>query len=214
MDADKNEIFTEDQKDILQEIMNIAFGNATADLSEIIDIYVILSVPDIKTISAENLDSYINNLIDLKKNTKIIEQKFFGEYNGSGLLVFPDINDDEISTILDHSDDINSNDSSEQVPVNEILIEIGNILIGACIGKITSLLNTYVTYSPPDIFPSDTSNKVCLSYHTDKDKTGLVMKTTFTFNEKNIEGFLLLLTNDESFDWLKKALGKFMESYL
>ncbi len=213
MNTDKNEIFTQDQKDVLQEIMNIAFGNATAELSEIIDIYVVLSVPDIKTINSENLDLYVNNLIDLKKNTKIIEQKFFGEYNGAGLLIFPDINNDEIVTLLDYSD-TDSIDYLEQVPVNEILIEIGNILIGACIGKITDLLDTYVTYSPPDIFSSDTSNKFCFSCNTDKDKTGLVMKTTFTFNGKNIEGLLLLLASNDSFDWLKKALDKFMESYL
>ena len=50
MTSQPKPIFSEEEKDILQEIMNIAFGNATADLAEVIDIYVLLSVPDIKVI--------------------------------------------------------------------------------------------------------------------------------------------------------------------
>jgi len=38
-------MITEEETDILQEIMNIAFGRAASDLAEYIDIFVILSVP-------------------------------------------------------------------------------------------------------------------------------------------------------------------------
>ncbi len=41
-------IISEEERDILQEVMNIAFGKASAELAELIDIYVVLSIPDIK----------------------------------------------------------------------------------------------------------------------------------------------------------------------
>ena len=41
-------IISDEERDILQEVMNIAFGKASAELAEVIDIYVVLSIPDIK----------------------------------------------------------------------------------------------------------------------------------------------------------------------
>ena len=38
-----NGVVSDEEKDILEEVMNIGFGNATADLAEVIDIYVKLS---------------------------------------------------------------------------------------------------------------------------------------------------------------------------
>lgn len=38
-----NIVISDYQKDILQELMNIAFGNATADLTNIIDIHIELA---------------------------------------------------------------------------------------------------------------------------------------------------------------------------
>ena len=39
--CDQNNIITDDERDILQEVINIAFGKASADLAELIDIYVV-----------------------------------------------------------------------------------------------------------------------------------------------------------------------------
>ena len=77
MGRDTSEIFSSEEKDILQEIMNIGFGNATADLAEIIDIFVELSIPDIKVIDVGGLPEYIETTIQTYDNTSIIDQKFF-----------------------------------------------------------------------------------------------------------------------------------------
>ncbi len=48
-------IITSEEIDILQEIMNIAFGTAAAELAEVINIFVELSVPFIRLIPADEL---------------------------------------------------------------------------------------------------------------------------------------------------------------
>lgn len=55
MDTKKDDTLQCDEVEILQEIMNIAFGQAAADLAEVIDIYVELSVPYIKILHATEL---------------------------------------------------------------------------------------------------------------------------------------------------------------
>ena len=43
--CDASSTLNELEKDALQEIMNISFGQAAADLSDVIDLYVTLTVP-------------------------------------------------------------------------------------------------------------------------------------------------------------------------
>ena len=92
-------------------------------------------------------------------------------------------------------------------------MEIGNILIGACVGKVSDLLDTFVTYSPPQVLEGDTNDPRYLTAHFDPLEAAIVMKTIFTFQGEDVSGYLLILTNQESVDWLRKALNGFLASY-
>jgi len=212
MNNNSPEIISDYEKDILQEIMNIAFGNATADLAEVIDIYVVLSVPDIHIVGVGDLPEYLRKSFNMKDDSSFVEQKFWGDFKGSGLLVFPDRAGNELISILDHNQH-----ETELRPIaileQEMLIEIGNILIGACVGKVANLLGTFVTYSPPQAIIGSNDSNTSLIESFDSDQSAIVMKTIFEFEKKNINGYLLILTNSESLGWLKKALNDFMESY-
>ena len=213
MNQEVNADFSEEEKDMLQEIMNIAFGNATADLAEVIDIYVMLSVPNVKAIGIGALPDYLKKTIHEDGESSIVEQKFWGNFKGSGLLVFPSGSGKDILAFLDNKESKDYTGSAADTLEKGGLLEIGNILIGACVGKISELLNTFVTYSPPQVLQGEKNKFDHLVEHFDPHQKAIVMKTIFTFKEKDISGFLLILTNHESFDWLRKALKDFMDSY-
>ncbi len=205
--------FTDDEKDILQEIMNIAFGSATADLAEVIDIFVELSVPDIKVIDIATLPDFIKGTIHTYGDTSIIDQKFWGDFAGSSLLVFPTGAARELVEMLM---DNTSHTHLEKPMVSlerESLIEIGNILIGACIGKISELLDTFATYSPPRLINDITNGYDPHMESYDPSHKAILMKTLFKFEQKDLTGLLLILTSQESIGWLKRALLAFMEQY-
>ncbi|MFH2064608.1 MAG: chemotaxis protein CheC [Pseudomonadota bacterium] len=208
-----DDIFSAEEKEILQEIMNIAFGNATADLAGVVDIYVVLSVPKIQVINIGNLPDYMRTTLKATGKTQIVDQRFWGDFNGSGFLVFPTgAGDDLISLLEDRSmEDLRS--KPKDVIEREVLTEIGNILIGACVGKMSELLNTFVTYSPPRVVTEKEGECDHLVDQFDPDQPAIVMKTVFKFKQKDVNGFLLILTNQESIGWLRKSLSEFMESY-
>jgi chemotaxis protein CheC len=212
MNTNHESIFSDEEKDILQEIMNIAFGNATADLANIIDIYVVLNVPDIHVIGMGDLPRYLDETIKLKGESSIVEQKFWGDFNGSGLLVFPDRTGKDLICILDQNQQCTL-ERPLAILEQEMLVEIGNILIGACVGKVADLLDTFVTYSPPQALTQTGQSKKALIESFDIDQSAIIMKTVFEFENKNINGFLLIITNSESIGWLRKALHAFLESY-
>jgi chemotaxis protein CheC len=213
MNQETGNKFSEDERDILQEIMNIAFGNATADLAEVVDIYVMLSIPNIQVIGIGELPSYLKKTIKDGGESSIVEQKFWGNFKGSGLLVFPSGSGQDLLAFLDDKDTIDYASTTAATLEKGGLLEIGNILIGACVGKVSELLSTFVTYSPPQVLHGRSSDYNYLIEHFDPLQTAIVMKTIFTFKEKDISGFLLILTNHESIDWLRKALHEFMDSY-
>jgi chemotaxis protein CheC len=66
-------IMSHEELDILQEIMNIAFGKATAELAEFIDIRVVLSVPDARVIYTRELPGYVQEEIRDYGDISIVE---------------------------------------------------------------------------------------------------------------------------------------------
>ena len=214
MDSSSTRIMiTEEETDILQEIMNIAFGRAASDLAEYIDIFVILSVPYIKLLRIAELPPYIQNEIAAYEKISLVEQNFWGKFKGSAFLVFPSDSGKKIlSMMLDSSDDCFESD-----PINDLeketFREVGNILIGACIGKIAELLGDVTTYSPPRVVVERSHRNIISENLFNEDDLAIVLTTVFEFNEQNISGYLFIITTQESFDWLKTALHKFVEQY-
>jgi chemotaxis protein CheC len=214
MHGDIETRFSDEERDILQEVMNIAFGRASADLAEVIDIYVVLSVPNIRVLDASEIPRYIVEQVKAYERISLVEQVFLGKFRGMAMLIFPAGAGRDLLALLDSSDgDRTSGAENMALLERETLMEIANILIGACVGKVAELLHDVVTYSPPRVAVGDTPREAAPAKLFDAYGTAILMKTVFGFEKQDISGFLFLLTNDESIDWLKTALHQFLESY-
>jgi chemotaxis protein CheC len=205
-------MITNNETDILQEIMNIAFGRAAADLAECIDIFVLLSAPDIKLLQASDLPAYISRELDQFDKISVVEQNFWGKFKGSAFLFFPAGTGRRMISLFDGGDKFLESDPIHELE-KETFLEIGNILIGACIGKIAELLGDVSTYSPPRVLVEQSRHEIVSGSLIDPDNVAIVLRTVFEFNEKNISGYLFIVTKQESFAWLKTALNKFVEQY-
>lgn len=213
MDEANNTIISDEERNILQEIMNIAFGKAAADLAEVIDIYVALSVPYIQIIKAAELPLYLKNEIKEYKKISIVEQKYWGKFKGDALLIFPTGAGKELITLLEPDRDLSYESDPIDVLERESLMEIGNILIGACVGKIAELLNDSVTYTPPRVILEDIPLESISEDQLCSNNSVILLKTVFEFKERDVNGFLFLTTSHDCIDWLKKALHGFLEQF-
>jgi chemotaxis protein CheC len=203
---------SDEEKEILQEIMNIAFGKAAAELAEIINIFVVLSVPYIEMLKANDLPEYLKTQVSAYDRISIVEQNFWGDFKGSAFLVFQASAGKELVALFDEGSadiGIESIDALEK----ETLMEVGNILIGACVGKLSELLGDAVTYSPPRVVVENSPNDVIPVSIFESDSSAIVLKTVFCFKERNVSGFLFLVTSHDSILWLKNSLMAFMEQY-
>ncbi|MGR3221165.1 MAG: chemotaxis protein CheC [Candidatus Anammoxibacter sp.] len=206
-------IVTDEEKEILQELMNIAFGKASAELAEFIDINVVLSIPYIDVLKSSDLPDYIKNELKGNDQVSILEQKYWGEFKGDALLIFPSEIANELITVLDPDRELSYESDHTDMLARESLMEVGNILVGACVGKMAELLKGQVTYTAPRMLLDNAPIGDLCKNQIDPDASVILLKTTFRFNERDVDGFLFLLTSYDSINWLKKSLREFMEQY-
>ena len=206
-------MLTDEEIEIFQEIMNIAFGKSAADLADVIDTHVVLSVPYIKIMHVSGLPDYFKDNVKDYKNISIVEQKFWGRFKGDALLVFSADAGKDLVNMLQHEEKSGFEADPVDILERETLMEVGNILIGACVGKIAELLKDVITYTPPMIIMEKHCCDAIYDSKYNPDGTAIVLKTDFSFDNGNISGFLFLVTSQESIRWLKDALRIFIEQY-
>ncbi len=206
-------VLTIDEKDILQEVMNIAFGKASADLAEVIDIYVVLNIPQIDLMNGEEFACYLQSELQEYTMINLVEQNFWGSFKGTAMLIFPSGSEKELLSVLEDDQETLLESDNIAALEKEVLLEVGNILIGACVGKIAELLEDVVTYSPPHVVTKRATDSLASNNGFGANTTAILLKTTFAFERKNIDGLLFILSSVESFQWLKEALNQFLEQY-
>jgi len=200
---------TELELDALQEIMNISFGSAAADLAEIMDIFIQLSVPHIRSVLVPDLTEYLSQNINDFKTCSVVEQKYNGDFEGVAFLVFPYGEEKELISYFQGSD-LKGYESDSLIELEkEVLLEIGNILIGACIGRIFELLDSRISYQPPQILWGEDFNSSFLNSDFESQDVAITMKTFFSFEDRQVSGNLFLINSQNSIPQLKKALTKF-----
>ena len=212
---DNPEIIISDvELDILQEVMNIAFGKASADLAEVIDIYVVLSIPEIKLLHTAEVPRYIESEIKNLETISIIKQSYTGKFNGTALLLFPGGAGKKLFSIFDNGNtSVSGSEDFSVVLEKETLLEVGNILIGASVSKVAELLDDVVSYRPPRIVLESKPGDIVDWDLDEPEGPAILMRTVFSFDNRDISGLLFLIPSYKSFEWLKKSLHVFLEQY-
>ena len=207
-------IINDEERDILQEVMNIAFGKASAELAEVIDIYVVLSIPDIKMLKTADVPRYIEEEIKDLKDLSVIKQSYTGKFHGTALLLFPGGAGKKLFSLFDNGSTTGSGSEDLSVVLEkETLLEVGNILIGASVSKVAELLDDVISYRPPRIVVESKPGDIVDWDLAETDGPAILMRTVFSFDNRDISGLLFLIPSYKSFEWLKKALYAFLEQY-
>jgi chemotaxis protein CheC len=201
------------EKDVLQEIMNIAFGQAAADLSDIVNLYITLTVPHIELLRFEGILSLINQDIAGKKDMSMIKQFFKGKFSGSSVLIFPHGEGKKLLQLFDENSDSLPDNCDSDLLEKETLIEVSNIIMGACISKIAELLNDSVSYSPPNYYSRGMIPGALESAFAGKDAFAIFFKTAFHFKEFDASGFLFLISDLSALGWLKQSIEDYLNRY-
>jgi len=205
--------FSPIELDALQESMNIGFGKAAAALSDAVDLQVILSVPKISVTDRESLAETILSELRDPRGFALVEQNFRGQVSGTGFLLVTESEASKLAGL--YGGPGNRSSAIDSVSLErDVLFEVGNLLIGACVGKIAELLGESVSCAPPRVIGAPLSRALLVSRLEKPGGAGLVFKTLFHFDDMNMDGLLFLVTSEAAAAWIKAAIDRTIEGLL
>jgi len=198
---------SEDQQDCLQELMNIAYGSATAAISSILDAFATLSVPEISIIDTHNLKSHLLDNIEVENSHFISSQALNGKIAGECLFVIG-----EQSSINMAKEFGFENEEITQNELCDVILEITNILSSSTISQLAEEMKTVVSFSPPHIHILNSIENFDNKY-LDKYQKVIIIKTQLNFQNQNINAELLILTTDDSIVFIRDMLDRILEDF-
>lgn len=204
---DTNLLLDEDQKDCLQELMNISYGTATAAIAEIIDKFATLNIPNIKTLTATEFEEYFRNMFKKYETYYVTNQNIDGKLNGENMFIMDEQSVINLALEFDlEEDEINDDE------LKDVILEITNIISSTTLSKLANLINSSVTFAPPSVKKVNSSDTLDERYKTEYEHV-IIISTEIKFEDQNIFGELILMSKEESILYLKSALDKILEEY-
>lgn len=136
---------TEDQIDILKELVNIGVGRSAASLSDLIETRINLRVPNIQIMNWEDASAYLGRLDESAKQTTIL-QDFKGQIQGRAGLVFSQESAIKFAQILSGDD---SPTDELDIELSGIIMETGNIVLNGIMGSLGNAVDVNLEYTVP-----------------------------------------------------------------
>jgi chemotaxis protein CheC len=189
---------TERQSDALSELINIAFARTGAALSELTGHRVVLNPPEVAVYRTEELRDALAKFVP--GDVASIHQVFGGPVAGDALLLLNYAGAVQLTDLLTEGrpPSVFLDESAR-----EVLTEVGNILLNACLGMFGNLLNVHVTFSVPRLH-LETLDELIESTTTGKGEMhyALVIYTAFQIRDSSVKGFLVIVLSVSSLDRL------------
>ncbi|MBQ8085479.1 MAG: chemotaxis protein CheC [Lachnospiraceae bacterium] len=200
-----NDDLTNMKIDVLTEIGNIGAGNATTSLSVLLQNNLRMEMPVVKIMGFDEVPEMIGGAETV---VSAVLTHFSGDVSGMILFVL-ELNEaknlagsmlnktyDEGFTQFDHMD-------------KSALKEVGNILMSSYLSSISTLTNLQVHTDPPAICV-DMAGSVLDLPLIELGQIGdnaLIIDSKFMDKDEPIDGFLMFVADEESYDKIFKSLG-------
>ncbi len=199
---------TEDQTDALQEITNIAMGRAGAQLAQILDTFIKLSVPRINIIQSSSISRNMLNMIGAKSAATAIRQSFNGSLSGEAMVVYDQHGCRNLADLMGYDGII------DRTAERELLLDVGNVLIGACLNGVADLLGASLVFSAPTIMAENVEVDQLINTKQLTWNYALLVEVHFTLEIRDFTCHLLTLMPEESILRLQLAIDAFMDAFL
>lgn len=186
--------FNEDELDAISEYFNIGMGQAANSLSQMIDREVTLSVPRVNFTSHEQSIEELG--LNKDKTMVCISEEFQGLFDGRALLLLTGEDSVTLTKLL-------SNEESPDIE-QDVMNELGNIIINSCLSTIYNLLDSSYECSIPEYTKDKVFDLFKGIHRSDKnDSRILVIEMDFTVVFTDIQGQFRLLMDLSNINDLK-----------
>ena len=195
------------QEDALIELLNIGFGRAAASLSQLTGHRVLLEVPHVTIHPVDELAESLERVI--QSEVASVHQIFSGPVAGDALLILDQAGASMLKELLTNEPAL---PLSIDASAREVLTEVGNILLNACLGTFGNLLRVQVTFSVPQL-NLESLGAILESLRVNQEgvKYALVVHAGFKLRDAEVRGYLVIVLSVASLDRLIRAVEEWEE---
>ena len=193
------------QCDALTELINIGYGRAAGALSELTGYRIQLEVPRVAIHTLADLPLRLPEISSVEVAS--VTQGFSGPIAGNAMLVLDEPSALFLSQLLL---DEQSAPTTFDATAREVITEVGNILLNACLGVFGNILQVPVSFAVPrlqvdalqDVLGSVTAESEEPIHHA------LVIQTRVQLRASNVIGCLVIILGIASLDRMLHELGR------
>lgn len=191
-------------RDCIQEISNVAMGQAADLLARLLNVFVKLPIPNVNELEVSELQMALS-FAEQDNTYSAVCQGFIGSgISGEALVIFSDSSFSDIAKLLNYKGEI------DRTVELELLMEIASILVGACTGGIARQLDTQFSQGHPVVLGQHVKVSDLIKANASRWKKTLAIEITYEIENYNISCDLLLLFTEDSLGNLYKRLSYLM----
>ncbi|MCK7545742.1 response regulator [Marinobacter bryozoorum] len=187
--------------DFLQEVSNVAMGQAADLLARLLDVFVQLPVPKVTTIYRSELSMLLSAATEQQGTYSAVCQGFTGAgLSGEALLLFSDASIDDMVRLLDYGDV-----QSDAMDV-EVLMDMSSTLFGAFLRGVGEQMDIHLGLGQPMVLGRHQRVDHLVEYHNQRQEKLMCVEIPYRLEGYEIECDLLVFLTEESIRQLETRL--------
>ncbi len=189
-----------EMRDAYQEITNIAIGRAADLLARLLDVFIIMPIPQVNMLDPGELQMALESADDDDMYSAICQGFTGSGISGESLLLFHESSIEDIAKLMKFRGEIN--DAAQL----ELLMDITSVLNGACLKGIAEQLDVEFGQSHPVVLGRHMPISNLIKTGSTRWKRTLAIEVHYTIENHNIKCDLLLLFTEDSIEVLNNKL--------
>ncbi|MBB1268233.1 response regulator [Shewanella sp. SR44-3] len=194
-----------DLRDACQEIANIAMGRAADLLAKLLDVFVLLPIPNVNVLEVSELTMALKSTAESSKVSALCQGFIGAGIAGEALLLFHDASFDDMAKLMKLN---NPQDTSTEI---EVMMDTGNVLIGAFLNGISEQLDMQFSQSHPVVLGRHCTVNDLIHDNSEKWQRTLAMEINYRIEDYDIQCDLLLLFTEDSLPTMNFKLGYLLD---
>jgi len=206
---------TGDQRDALQELTNIAMGQAGSSLATLLDAFVDLSVPRIRVVEVIELPTTLAELVGKNILVSAVRQSFQGYLRGEAIIIFGEPGTHALADLMGYEGELEASGQAE------LLLDVANVLSGACLGGMMEQIRNFsetqeavdLSFSMPSIMARDVPAQDIIDPEKVQWTHSLLLEVNFTIKDRNFVAHLTMLMPEDGIEKIRCIVDEFIAAF-
>jgi len=192
-------------RDCYQEIANVAMGRAGDLLARLLDVFVRLPIPNVNFIEVSEIRMALGDVESNESTSGVCQGFISAGISGEALLILNDSSFKDVASLMNYQ--YNEDEGTEL----ELLMDLSNVLIGACLKGISEQLDINFSQGHPVVLGQHRKISELIANNVNKWKKTLAIEISYSIESYEIKCDLLLLFTEQSMQTLNNKLTYLLE---